>query len=144
MIVLQIRSLVLIIYVIMTVRLWTDVWIYIRYSTRFVYVNQQNEDLSFHFAFKAAIYHAGQNLDPKFWWNSSYFCVSKLKVKYSFLLVNKKSFEDFHVSKLKVKIRIVFCRKAQKYWTLIFICFQFFTQFEVRQKSGTNFLMFFC
>ena len=40
-------------------------------------------------------YHAGQKLDPKFWWNSSYFCVSKLKVKYSFLLARKIYFEDY-------------------------------------------------
>ena len=71
-------------------------------------------------------YHAGQKLDPKFWWNSSYFCVSKLKVKYSFVLVNRKYFEDFHVSELKVKIRISFLPKSSKILNSYFHMFWLF------------------
>ena len=89
------------------------------------------------------IYHAGQKLDPKFWWNSSFFCVSKLKVKWSFLLVSWKYWVDFHVSKLKVKIRTSFMPTSSKILNSYLICFESFTQFEGRQKSGRNFLMFF-
>ena len=88
-------------------------------------------------------YHAGQKLDPKFWWNSSIFCVSKLKVKYSFLLVSWKYWVDFHVGKLKVKIRTSFMPTSSKTLNSYLICFESFTQFKGRQKSGRNFLMFF-
>ena len=71
------------------------------------------------------------------------FCVSKLKVKYSFLLVSWKYWVDFHVSKLKVKIRTSFMPTSSKTLNSYLICFESFTQFEGRQKSGRNFLMFF-
>ena len=70
------------------------------------------------------------------------FCVSKLKVKYSFLLVSWKYWVDFHVSKLKVKIRFSFMPTSSKTLNTYLICFESFTQFEGRQKSGKNFLMF--
>ena len=72
-----------------------------------------------------------------------FFCVSKLKVKYSFLLVSWKYWVDFHVSKLKVKIRTSFMPTSSKTLNSYLICFESFTQFEGRQKSGRNFLMFF-
>ena len=63
--------------------------------------------------FKSKQYHAGQKLDPKFCENHHIFCVSKLKVKYSFLLTKKVYFEDFHVGNLKVNSR---CPSSQKTW----------------------------
>ena len=91
----------------------------------------------------AMCYHASQKLDPKFLWNSSFFCVSKLKVKYSFLLVNRKNFEDFPVSKLKVKIRISFAKQIKNIKFLFSYVVRSFTQFEGRQKSARNLLRFF-
>ena len=52
-----------------------------------------------------------------------FFCVSKLKVKYSLLLSKKIYFEDFHVGKLKVKTLFSFKSESLENSNL----FSFFT-----------------
>ena len=87
-------------------------------------------------------YHAGQKLDPKFWWNSSFFCVSKLKVKYSFFPVSWKYWVDFHVSKLKVKIRTSFMPTSSKTLNSYLICLSLLLHLKVDKNQEETFWCF--
>ena len=49
-------------------------------------------------------YHAGQKLGPKFCDINHFVYASKLKVKYSFLIIKTIYFEDFHVGLFSARL----------------------------------------